>query len=112
MVQLPVQEMEGEATTKPYQTANISRSTTASVAATVSVLLAPANPSRVGFTIWNNVNNTAYVTFAATSSGSTPSFIIGAFSSFVWNGVICPTGPISAVRNSGTGTFTITEILV
>lgn len=115
MVDLPVKKIEGEVTcyaAPPYRSNRISRFTTASTAATVSVLIAPANPDRIGFTIYNNVNNTSYITFGETSAGSTPSFIIGAFGSFVWPAAICYTGPIAGIRNAGTGTFTITEILI
>ena len=112
MVDLPAVTMLPTEPAPPYRSDKILRATTASTPPLTSVLIAAANPNRVGFTIYNNVNNTSYITFGPTSVGSTPSFIIGAFGSFVWPGVVCPTGPISGIRNAGTGTFTITEILV
>lgn len=77
---------------------------------TVSVLLVGSNPKRKGMYIWNNSSNSAYISFGATSSSATPTFIVAAFSTLRFDGPAIYTGPVSAVRNSGTGTITTYEI--
>lgn len=86
--------------------------TTSSAVGVASVQLVAANPLRLGFTIWNNANNTRYVTLGPVSSSASPTFIVGAFSSFIWPYPdLAYTGAISAIGNAGSGTMTITEFL-
>ncbi len=81
--------------------------TTPSFAATVSTLLAPSNANRKGFTLWNNSANSIYITFAATSSSATPTFILATFQTLSF--MFAYSGPIAGIRNAGTGSVTIWE---
>lgn len=82
---------------------------------TTSVLLATtqvcaSNPSRKGLVIWNNSTNSAYVSFFATGDSATCTYIVPTFASLTLLNNICYTGPISAIRNSGTGNLTCWEL--
>lgn len=76
-----------------------------------SVLVVGANPNRKGFIVWNNSANSVYLSFATTSSSATPTYILGAFTSWVYQGLIIYQGPISGIRNTGSGTVTVYELL-
>ena len=79
--------------------------------ATTSVVIAPANPNRKGFYIYNNSGNSAYINFGPTAVGATPVAIIATYTSFVMVGPICYTGVLSAIRNTGSGVMTVTELI-
>ena len=77
---------------------------------TTSTLILPANPKRVGLILWNQSANSVYVAFAENGNSSTKmTLIIGAYSSWVMQGPIYR-GPISGIRNSGTGPVVATEL--
>lgn len=84
--------------------------TTPSIALS-STLIVGKTPTRVGFYIWNNSSNSIYVTFGPTSNSSTPTVIIPTFTSYISLGSAVYTGPISGIRNAGSGTVTITELI-
>ena len=75
-----------------------------------SVVIAPANPNRMGFVIFNNSANSGYVSLAGVSVASTCTRLIATFTSweFFPDGM-CYTGPISAIRNSGSGVMAVWE---
>lgn len=76
-----------------------------------SVVIAPENPKRLGFYIYNNVGNTRYVTLGATSLSASPTFIITTFSFYQWPYPnMFYTGIISAIGNAGSGTMTVYEL--
>jgi hypothetical protein len=86
------------------------RTTTASVTNSAAQVLG-ANNNRKGFSVWNNSSNSVYLTFGpAPCTSAAPTLIIATFATFqmftpvVWAGELC------AIRNSGSGTLTITEI--
>jgi hypothetical protein len=85
--------------------------TTSVSVTTASVLIATTNTSRKGFIIWNNSSNSIYLSFAPTSSSSTCTYILPTFASWVYNGPIIYQGPISGIRNSGSGTVTLYELV-
>lgn len=87
----------------------VTKTTSISVT-TTSILLVGSNANRKGMYIWNNSSNSAYISFGTTSSGATPTFIVAAFSTLRFDGPAIYTGPVSAIRNSGTGTMTTYEI--
>ncbi len=75
-------------------------------------IIAPANPNRKAFYIWNNSANSGYVTLGSTPSSATCPIIIATFQSYISNGPVCYTGPISAIRNgAATGNMAVTEII-
>lgn len=87
-----------------------SRTITSPSVTTSSVQIIEANRYRRGFSIWNNSSNSAYISFGTTASSATPTAIIPTFQTFqMFTGVVW-TGEISAIRNSGSGTLTVTEI--
>jgi hypothetical protein len=61
--------------------------------------------------IYNNSSNSCYITFGTTSTSAAPSFILATFANFVWQGPIIYQGPMAAIRNAGSGTITITELI-
>ncbi len=84
--------------------------TTSANITTASVLIAPSNPKRLAFIIWNNSSNSAYLAFGSTASSAAPQAIVASFTSYVWPyNNLSYTGPISAIRNAGTGNMTIAE---
>lgn len=81
--------------------------------ATQSVLVLAANPVRLGLYIYNNSANTVYINFGATASSSLlMTSPILTFADFVMLGPVVYTGQIAAIRNSGSGTLLITELIV
>lgn len=87
------------------------KATTSASVTTTSAIILPSNPNRLCLYVWNNSSNSAYLTLGPISTGSTPSAIVPSFTSFVMNSGFIYTGPISAIRNSGSGTMTSTECL-
>ncbi len=77
--------------------------------ATTSVVIAPANPNRRGFIVFNNSANSGYISFAATSVASECTRLIATFTSWEMLTPIAYTGALSAIRNSGTGAMTVYE---
>jgi hypothetical protein len=85
--------------------------TTSSSVGLTSVQIIGANPGRRGIIIYNNSSNSAYITYGPSSVSSTPTRILATFSQFEMLGPVVYTGVISAVRNAGSGTLTITELI-
>lgn len=86
------------------------RTISASVAQ-ASVVIIGASTRRRGLLLYNNGGNSAYITFGPTSAGSSPTAIVGAFSNYAMLGPAIWMGQISAIRNAGSGTFIITELV-
>lgn len=78
----------------------------------VSIVISPANPNRIGFTVWNNSANSAYLTFGATASSASPTYIHPTFSTLAFFGPAIYTGVLSAIRNAGSGTMVVTEFFL
>lgn len=79
---------------------------------TTSAIIIQANPDRKAFMLYNNSANSGYFTFGTVSNGSSCSFILATFANWQWSlPNIVYTGPISCIRNAGTGTVTITEFV-
>lgn len=76
-----------------------------------SVLVLPANYDRKGLIIYNNSSNSVYLTFARTSASNTCTRILAAFTQWDMLGPVVYTGAIAAIRNAGSGTLVITELL-
>ncbi len=88
----------------------IIKTTTASVT-TVATEIIDVNKDRRGFAVWNNSSNSVYLTFGPTPcTSAAPTVIVATFTSFQMFGAVVWTGEICAIRNSGSGTITITEI--
>ncbi len=87
----------------------------ATVTASASILLVSlqflnANIKRRGLIIYNNSANSVYIAFdASVSSANHMSIIIPTFQSWVMPLPIYQ-GPMSAIRNAGSGTLLITEL--
>lgn len=92
--------------TQPTYTAQV---TTSANITTVSVQVVASNSARRGFLLWDNSANSAYCCFAATCTSAAPANIVATFTSWVY--VLPYTGPISYIRNSGSGTVTVTELI-
>lgn len=75
-------------------------------------LIAADNPARIGLIIWNQSANSIYIEYNSTASSATPEHIIATFQSLVLLGPVIWTGPISAVRNAGSGPAVVTELLL
>jgi hypothetical protein len=81
-----------------------------------NVLLVPIkiigqNDNRVGFMLYNNSANSAYITYGAANGSSTCSFILATFTQYVHMATIWWTGELYAVRNAGSGSIIITEFI-
>lgn len=76
-----------------------------------SVVIAAANPNRLGFIIFNNSSNSVYVTFGATSVAAACTQLVATFSSWVCMSSVSYTGVISAIRNAGSGVVTVHELI-
>lgn len=80
--------------------------------ATVSVQLIGTNDSRRFFMLYNNSANSCYINFNQAASSNTCSVIIPTFATWSWpSSVAFYTGPVTAIRNAGTGTIIVTEFL-
>ncbi len=77
----------------------------------VSVVVAPANAARHGFMLWNNSANSEYCCYAATCTSASPTRIVATFTT--WDASLAPVvyqGPISCLRNSGSGGTAVWEL--
>ncbi len=92
----------------PFSTST--RITTSANIGTQSVLIVDTNPSRKGLIVWNNSANSIYLAFGPTCSSAACTAIVATFTSWTYAGPIIYQGPISGIRNAGTGTVTITEL--
>lgn len=91
----------------PVSTAVVTTSTSIAL---ISKIIVPPNPARLGLMLYNNSANSGYFTFGSVSVSNSCSMIIATFANWNWpfsNFVY--TGPISCIRNSGTGTVIVTE---
>jgi hypothetical protein len=79
-----------------------------------SYLIIGKNITRRGLFLYNQSGNTVYVTFGEVSNASSPTFVISAWSGWSMVGEVVWTGPISAIRNAGSGAtlaMVVTEIM-
>lgn len=78
----------------------------------VSALVAVANPNRKGMRIYNNSANSVYIcAVAAGASSATNLFaIVPTFAAFEFSSINYR-GPVSAIRNAGSGTVIVTEFI-
>lgn len=85
--------------------------TVSPVVTTTSQKIISANPERIGLIIYNNSSNTGYIAFGSTAnSANNMTRPITTFAA--WDSPLPVfTGEIYAIRNAGTGTFIITELL-
>lgn len=74
-----------------------------------SVQIAPANPNRKGFIVFNNSTNSTYVTMGATSSSASCTKLIATFTS--WECYSPYTGVLSAIRNAGSGNAVFYDLI-
>lgn len=81
----------------------------ATLVTTTSVVVAPANPNRKGFIAFNNSGNSTYLSLAPVSVSATCTRLVASFTSWECVTPVVYTGPISAIRNSGTGNVLIWE---
>lgn len=97
------------------QCATVKKTTVASGSfpAANDILLAPANPNRLGFVVYNNSTNTMYVLIS--TGGPTGNQIgqcatnAGPTAHFYMTGPMVYTGAIYGYRNSGSGSAWIIE---
>lgn len=75
----------------------------------VSLLVAAADTNCIGFTIWNNSANSAYIVFGPTATSAAPTYIHPTFSTLAFFGPVIYTGVISSIRNAGSGTIVVTR---
>ncbi len=77
---------------------------------TVSQVIVPANPSRVGCLIWNPTANSVYIAYGPVCDGNKQTAII--LTNTTW-AMPNPTytGIISCIRNSGSGSIFVTELI-
>jgi hypothetical protein len=96
---------------QPIYAANTKYTVTASIT-TVSAAVVPANPSRLGILIYNNSANSVYINFGATASSSNAMCVlIATFTTYQMLGPAIYTGQISGIRNAGSGTLLVTELI-
>lgn len=76
----------------------------------VSVVVAPANPRRRGFIMFNNSANSTYCCYAATCVAASPTRLIATFTSWEPQQSLTYQGPISCIRNAGAGVNTVYEL--
>lgn len=100
----------GTVTISPYTTATVSVYTSSSVATGTSTVVCPANTNRKAFCLWNNGANSGYDTFGPYSASAGPTTIHASFTSLCYFGPVVYTGVVSAIRNSGSGTYTCHEL--
>ncbi len=100
----------------PTKTATKFVIASASIQATQTVLLVPANPNRKGFTVYNNSTNSLYVLAEIPAVGVGGSNLIdfcasnaGPTSVVKWLGPTVYTGAIYGLRNAGSGSVTCWE---
>lgn len=78
---------------------------------TTSVVVAPENENRKGFIVFNNSANTVYLSLADTSVASSCTKPLATYQTWEIMSDFWYTGPISAIRNSGSGVVTVWEFL-
>jgi hypothetical protein len=84
---------------------------TSPVITTASKVIAPANNRRLGLILYNQSANSVYISFTAVGdSATTLCAIIPSFQSWTMQKPIYQ-GVISGIRNSGTGTVVVTELV-
>lgn len=105
---LPVAVQGTVPTASPYFTSSTPVKTVTSVLM-ASVQIAAANPDRKGFIIFNNSANSTYIGFANPVVAANCARVIATFTSWDWVYPLCYTGPIYAIRNSGSGAVTVWE---
>lgn len=76
----------------------------------VSIVVAPANPLRKAFMIWNNSANSGYCCMAATCTSASPTRIIATFTTWEPQQLLVYQGAISCIRNAGTGGMAVWEL--
>lgn len=91
------------------QTSNSTTVTGANVILS-SVQLVAANPNRKGFIVFNNSTNSTYITLGPVSVAATCSRLLATFASWEVMSGVTWTGPISAIRNAGSGVCTVFEL--
>lgn len=79
--------------------------------ANASAVICAENADRIGFIIWNNSANSCYIGLSSVAVAATCCKIIATFTSWEWLQPTSYTGIISAIRNAGSGTITVWEIL-
>lgn len=85
------------------------RMTTTASVGTTSVLVLQKNRYRRGLVIYNNSSNSVYVSFSTTAnSANKMTAIIPTFNQ--WTAPEFYIGPVSAIRNAGSGVLMITEV--
>lgn len=85
---------------------------TAPNVALISVLVAAANPNRKSIRLYNNSTNSVYLCAVASGASSATNLfaIVATFAAFEFN-TVNYRGPISAIRNAGTGAVVVTEFI-
>lgn len=83
---------------------------TNNVIAEASGLVCGFNMDRRGIIVYNNSSNSVYLTFGPIATSSTCSLILATFASWQMLGPVIWCGPISAIRNAGTGNVLVTEL--
>ena len=84
--------------------------TTSPTVATSSVQIIGSNYNRKSVMLYNNSSNSCYINFGPTASSAACSVIVASFTTWMWPvAEACYIGPISAIRNAGTGTIIVTE---
>lgn len=78
--------------------------------ANVSTVVAANNPDRLGLILWNNSSNSAYIAFESVASSASPVAIVATFTSWAHPPGAIYTGPVSMIRNAGTGGATAWEL--
>lgn len=99
-----------------YRTSTCKKTTLASAdfPAATDILLAPANPNRRGFIIYNNSTNSMYIGVASPATTGNQIGQCGSNASsaahFSMLDAVCYTGALYVKRNSGTGSAWIVEL--
>lgn len=75
------------------------------------VLIIGANSDRIGFMLYNNSANSAYITYGAANGSSMCSLILATFAQYVHAVPLLWQGEIYAVRNAGSGSIIVTEFI-
>lgn len=76
---------------------------------TVTQVILSANPNRVGLLIWNPTANSVYISYSLICDANSQTAIVASNTTWVMPEAIY-TGPISCVRNAGSGGINITEL--
>lgn len=76
---------------------------------TVSQKILDADANRKGAIIFNDSDNSLYLTYGATALVTVPTKIVGPYTTYDLPGPAVWCGEIAAIRESGTGAVVITE---